>query len=359
MGIQMINGMTLFGIVMLVASGVNASASDIESTLRETTTIWVNGSYPKSYMPLPQEGLAFLLFAPDGNHRALHSLRPSGEVPETVATLQSEADLVALSDKYLIVRSRRRFLVYDRQSGRLLARKMFANFPGWASGGTWVNGDSMITAPVLTNDIGAEIFEPRRIHLPDLVVLESYRTDSKGSLLRWGEDFVNVAATRPVSGEAALQISVLDDHFHLLKQTNIGVKKNSCEYPYRAEPVAEGDLLAISFECGVLQVYSLRDLALVAEWIPPEATQIHDLAASAKYVHAVYHHTGGGATITTFALRTLKFIRTDSVPGYEVIVSGDVVYSISRNVSTGGGSSAVQIMIYRIPEVVAESYSHK
>ena len=105
----------------------------------------------------PAEGLGLLAFAPDGNHLALHSLHPSGEAPEAVVTLQAGVTVLALSDKYLIGNNRGRYLVYSRQTGEPLALRRFSQtLPNcWTSGGTWVNGDAMITAPIVTNIIGA------------------------------------------------------------------------------------------------------------------------------------------------------------------------------------------------------------
>jgi hypothetical protein len=318
-----------------------------ETALARQGTLTVDGSYPGYFRRLPDGAIDFIAFTNDGDHRALHVL--SGAHEQILGLLEADEVPFAWSDGFILSGARRSFIVRDAKTGAILRRREFEGFyPPVPPQTSWLDRD--VLTMISGDQSGGSTL--RRIHLPDLQVIEHLSAPFTGTYARWGDNFVGVGYSPRSSYPPRPSIAVLDRHFHLLARSDIEDSRPRdrlviCPLGGFAEPLVVDDTLVYGADCGGIRLHDLRRMQQIASCAPIDSATIVSFNVVDGRLIAFGSESEQVLTVDEIALPTLRPTRLLRVEGKYVIASGANVYAFEDQGSPLRNMS--QVTASRIP----------
>jgi uncharacterized protein len=313
----------------------------------ERLVVRIPGSAPGSYGLNADGSVSFDTFATDGNHYALHVLAPTG-TDRIYGLFASSIKPVAANSFYVIAARGSSFFVFDRSTGKVLARRvtrLYAPDPGMA----WIEGNLLA---VVTSS-GGQSYNSSTVtflSLPDLATVKTRILPFFGRLLPWHEKYVGLGYASFGMPERHPVIAVFQGHdFSVVKQVPISdsVVRNHmyCSLVMTSAPMVTGDLLIYSADCGGIHVFNLATMNEVARRAPIADTAYLQFVIHGDHLLAVSSGAVGGVA-AELQIPSLKLLATSAFPSESnssILVSQGNSFIFDESVALGSESPPVVI----------------
>jgi hypothetical protein len=300
------------------------AADDQPSGIDRVSTQQILGAFPRDLRALPDGGVGFVTYAPDGNSGWQHIVRASADEDVTLVPLGPNTEPIAWSDKYIVANNARFYLVADRQTGTRITRRLFKDFS--VAPVVQFDGKELIVAPVQVG-IGTAF---RRISVPELKVTERIDLPFTGTLLRYGTKLVGIGNYFESSYRGQPSVVVLGENLQIEKRGVIDrsvVRDNSgCDF---SSPTIRDHYLIYGADCGGVHVFDLDRMQEVSRRPRIGDSFFYTFAVTSNRLAAVRTYSDEDSLEGfLFEFPSLRSLESFRLEGSKAIASSDRFYAL-------------------------------